>query len=105
MKKKIKKLSKAELAEEYIYVRKKRNVKTTKHEAISAVEDMFTVIETLLEEDDVGITLGKTGVLYNGFQKGRNIKHPQDGSPLTVPDMRSIKFKPAPKYKDHLNEQ
>lgn len=102
---KIKKLSKAELAAAYIYLRSTRGLKTTKKDAIETIDDVFKMVDELLTHDNVGITLGKTGVLYNGLQKGRLIKHPQDGTPLVVPDLRAIKFKPAPKYKDDLNSQ
>ena len=97
------KLTNEEIAEALIDYREKRGVKTLKGEALTNVKDVFAVVSKLLKEDNVGITVGKVGLLYNGLQKGRTGTHPQTLEPIEIPAKRAIKYRPAPKYKDDLN--
>ena len=101
---KIYKLTQAELAQELIEVRLDRGVSTTKKEALEMVKDVYEVIENVLQQENVGITLGRAGVLYNGLQKERTVRHPQTKDEMTVPALRTLKFKKAPKFKSLLNE-
>lgn len=98
------KLPQEELAEALVSYRQTHGVKTTKGDALDMVKDVFSVVSDLLLKEDVGITIGKVGLLYNGLQKGRTGRHPQTGETMTIPDKRTIKYKPAPKYKNKLND-
>lgn len=103
-KKEIYKFKRSELIEELIDMHKERNQRITKLYAKHAINDVFDLLDRLLMRPNVGITLGKTGVLYNGFQKARTGRHPQNGTPLEIPDLRAVKWKPATAYKKRINE-
>jgi len=74
----------------------------TKKATSKIVDDLFKVLSKAIQED------GRFN--YPGFgtftvkdRKGRNGRNPRTGEKIWIPPSKTVRFKPAPKFKDSLN--